>query len=127
MGFRAFPDGEDGIIEVKLAGVAVQGSAATVVDTWTAPYKCRLVRCVTDCYKKGTTDVDDVRVEATGSLTLVEIGDMAGDENSTVETLAADALANDIDAGDVVTLYADTADGTEAALWLSVTLGFKPL
>jgi len=127
MAFRAFPDGEDGIVEIKFAGIAANGSATTVVDTWTAPFKCRLVRCVTDCYKKGTADVDDVRVEATGGLTLVEIGDMSGDEDSTVETIAADALANDIDVGDVVTLLADTVAANEAALWLSVTIGVKPL
>jgi len=127
MALSAFPDGEDGIVEVKLKGLAANGSASTVVDTWTAPYKCRLVRCVTDSVKLGGESVDDVRLEATGSLTLVEFGAIDADEDSTLESLEDDAVENNIDAGDVLTLLADTAAGSEKIDLMSVTLGVKPL
>lgn len=116
-----------GPVIVRIGGYVPNGMnvASFILDAFKLPWNCYVAR-VDYTYHGGTADLDAVTLDtATGGLDLVATADMAANILAVKQTLHADIVGEELDAGEVIQIAADSQGANEAG-WLMATLYLEP-
>lgn len=114
-----YPTGDKSFVEVRLGGHVIEGASAdTQVDTWIAPWDCKVIGVYRHYTKTSTNDLDGIKLRTIDSSkkTIVAALDASADLAGVSQTLHADIVGFNIVRGNGIELLADASDTTEGGI-----------
>ena len=123
-----YPTGDQSFVEVRLGGHVIEGASAdTAVDTWIAPWDCKVIAVFRHYTKTSSNDLDGIKLTTIDSTvkTVVAALDASADLAGIEQTLHADIIGFNIVKGNGIKLQADAAGSTEGGI-IKDTIRLRP-